>query len=182
MTSDLFFKKDMIICIESFHPTALDTVLTEVQDQLLSRRINNRIVQFPSQGPFGHQIRVVDDERVDMHEIPFHLLQMVDRMDLFLNPINGLAKNRKSNEILILTESQFKESILTKDIEIQNWVIEINNNIPVAAHLFWLNKEDESILQHPLFPPTTQLPITPTTLSETASRIVDFIVNEVGNG
>jgi hypothetical protein len=171
----------MIICIESFHQKALETVLTEVHNQLLSNNFNCRVVQFPSQGPFGHQIRVVEDGRVQLNDIPLHLLRMVDRMDLFLNPTNGLALSKNTKEIILLTESHFKESLLTLDPEMQKWIIEINSNLPTIEHVFWLAEEKESIPPLSQIPRITQLFTMPTSLKEAAAQIVEFIIHEVNN-
>ena len=147
----------MIICIESFHKPILSVVLQNVQEQLANQQVNARIAQFPSDGPFGHQVRLLDNGRIQLYHQPAHMLRMVDRMDLFLNPVNGLSKNPGAQDVILLSESQYKECLQAEDPEIQQWIIEINTILPQASKLFWLVEENEILPEQPESIPEIEL-------------------------
>jgi len=173
----------MIICIESFHKDALQNVLTEVQNQLSKKLDNIRMVQFPSDGPFGHQIRVVDNKRLELQPLPEHLLHMVDRMDFFLNPTNGLNHAINSLDCLILSGSQYKEAALCDDPELLQWILEINSNIPEVTSVFWLvdnSEESPTILNKATSFQAIQLNYD--YLDQTAALVVNAIEAKVKHG
>lgn len=173
----------MLICIESFHQKALDSILPMLKDLLHQAGITFRLIQFPSAGPFGHQLRVVESGRLEFHEIPDHLLRMVDRMDIFSNPTNGLEKSpQPPPELIIMTESQYKEAMQAIEKETQHWVMEINSILPPAQKVYWLVKENDSIPQLPDFPPVKLIFINLESFEETAQQIADDFVNEVRHG
>ena len=171
----------MLICIESFHQKELDILLPLLKDSLQQEEKNIRFIQFPSAGPFGHQLRVVESGRLEFHQIPDHLFRMVDRMDIFLNPINGVKNSIQPPDLIILSESQYKEALCTQDEETLQWVIEINKIIPSPQKLYWLVAEGESISPPIEFPPLIIIRINSENMDETVKKLAENIMNEVSH-
>lgn len=172
----------MLFCIESFHQKELTQILDLLKMKFLEIDLNIRFLDFPSTGPFGHQIRVVESGRYSLSSIPDHMLRMVDRMDAFLNPMNGLNQSLDELDCLILSESQFKEALETDDQEIRKWIIDINNNIPPINAIYWLLEENETDPVAEGFPHLKTIRINKSNLTETADNLTMMIAAEVKHG
>lgn len=172
----------MILCIESNQKAKLAAILETLKMELVHRGLNARFLSFPSDGPFGHQIRVVDTGRYMLEAVPKHMLHMVDRMDTFLNPHNGLNLNLEKLDCLILSESQYKEAITCDDLEQSQWIIEINSIIPPIQKMYWLAENDEPLrvpFEMPLFEVIVSSSDTDIAI---AHSLAEKILNEVKHG
>lgn len=172
----------MILCIESNQQEILASVLEVLKEELLQSGINARFITFPSDGPFGHQIRVVETGRYKLEAVPEHMLRMVDRMDTFLNPHNGLNPNLEKLDCLILSESQYKEALTCDDLEQSQWIIEINSNIPPIQKMYWLAENDEPLRVPFKMPLLEAIVSSSDTTIAIAHSLAENIMNEVKHG
>ena len=171
----------MIFCIESNHQDYLAGVLELLKDVLLKNGIRARFLSFPSDGPFGHQIRVVETGRYELDTIPDHMLRMVDRMDTFLNPHNGLNHILEEFDCLIMSESQYKEALMTADADLSEWILEINNNIPKTDKIFWLSEHNEKKSKSPRLPLIEVVEFTSKSTISMTHTLAKKIIAEVKN-
>jgi hypothetical protein len=170
----------MLFCIEGFYPEIVPQILDALKGELESRGFNTRIIRFPSEGPFGHQLRISESGRFAYQPIPELLLRMVDRMDAFLNPVNGLMQSLDKLDCLILSESHYKEASSIHDEELRQWVIDINKNVPPVKAIFWLVNEIDTPPNTKSFPSTHLIFIdTPPVV---AQQLAELIISEVNNG
>jgi thymidylate kinase len=174
------FKEDikMIICIESFHRSHLETILSQVRSELQRMKVRVRFVSFPSDGPFGHQLRVMEMGRVEFNKQAEHLLRMVDRLDWFQNPINGLSASTLNPEHVIITNSQYYECLLAETAEEQKWVLEINDLIPRPAALIWLILPGETAPQLTEYSSISTVQIDCESPQSTVTQIINLIQKE----
>ena len=170
----------ILICIESFSSTLLDEIIEELKIRFSQDKLNVRFLSFPSKGPFGHQLRVVEGGRIAFHPRPYHLLHMVDRMDAFLNPLNGISLMDPAFDLILVTGSQFKEALQANDEELQRWIVEINRNFPEPEIIFWLSDKENEQHSAPVgFPPIENILIQREHLTQIAARLYRLILQEV---
>ena len=128
-----------IVYIESNDALLRDQTTTQVAQKLREDGFRVRVAAFPGDGPFAHQIRVALDQRTEYQELPWHSLQLVDRMDFFFNPNNGLLRNNQKFDFLILSGSHYHELLHTDGETLSAWVLSINGILPPPDFVFWLS-------------------------------------------
>ena len=131
-----------IVCIESNDIPLRDRAVNEVAHKLRTQGMRVRVAAFPGDGPFAHQIRVALDERTQYHDLPWHGLQLVDRMDFFFNPTNGLSQNANKFDYLLISGSHYYENLQTDDDELSSWILSINDVTPQPQLVLWISKTE----------------------------------------
>lgn len=132
----------IIVCIESKDILLRDQIIEAVAQQLRTSDMRVRVASFPGDGPFAHQIRVSLDQRTQYHELPWHGLQLVDRMDFFMNPTNGLISNTNKVDYLLISGSQFLECLQATDDSLGSWILSINAILPQPQWVFWISNTE----------------------------------------
>jgi thymidylate kinase len=128
-----------IVCIESNDLLLRDQTVNEVAHKLRSQGIRVRIAAFPGDGPFAHQIRVALDQRTQYHDLPWHGLYLVDRMDFFFNPTNGLSQNADKFDYLLISGSHYYEYLQSDNEELSSWILSINDVLPQPQLVLWIS-------------------------------------------
>jgi thymidylate kinase len=131
-----------IVCIESDDILLRDQTVNAVAQQLRAQGMHVRVSAFPGDGPFAHQIRVALDQRTQYHDLPWHGLQLVDRMDFFFNPTNGFMRNASKFDYLLVSGSHFHEYLQTDDDELSSWILSINAVLPQPLLVLWISKTE----------------------------------------
>jgi hypothetical protein len=131
-----------IVCIESNDIPLRDRTVNEVAHKLRTQGMYVRVAAFPGDGPFAHQIRVALDQRTQYHTLPWHGLQLVDRMDFFFNPTNGLSKNATKFDYLLISGSHYHEYLQSDNEEMGSWILSINDILPQPHLVLWLTNTE----------------------------------------
>jgi len=129
-----------IVCIESDDIHLRDQTVNAIAQQLRTQGMHVRVAAFPGDGPFAHQIRVALDLRTQYHDLPWHGLQLVDRMDFFFNPTNGLTQSVNIFDYLLISGSHYHEYLQTDDEELSSWILAINAVLPQPHLVLWISK------------------------------------------
>ncbi len=120
-------KNPFIIHIQSENPELESTFIQFFQDLCSHENLVCKSIRFPSEGPLGHQLKVITTNRIQYHPYPLEALILIDKMDFFLNPLTGISVGQRNNiDILLIIEikqnKQYKIDL--------NWLNEIQKILP----------------------------------------------------
>ncbi len=109
----------------------IDTSVLNEQAEKLSRylrdelEVNCVVTREPSDGPIGAQLRLLFNERVEMHELPRASLFLADRLDQFGRD-DGLAKDLESGKYVISIRYLLSAYAYQSEVTPLDWIIDIN--------------------------------------------------------
>lgn len=120
-------KKPFIIHIQSENPELESTFIQFFQDLCSHENLVCKSIHFPSEGPLGHQLKVITTNRIQYQPYPLEALILIDKMDFFLNPLTGISVGQRNNiDILLIIETEINK----QDKIDLNWLKEIQNILP----------------------------------------------------
>lgn len=139
--------KPILIDIEAANARKLDLFTSSLKKYL--GQTFNILATFrcPTAGPIGRQLRVIEENRIKMHAYPANALKIIDKMDRFYNPVNGLEA-LSSTKGLILAQNYYLTDLMNpEDAELRDWLHQISSICPRPDIIIWLESEDTPIGQ-----------------------------------
>lgn len=95
-------KKPYIILIEAQERTQAAEVMGALRQTLAKDNLTVYTTQLPSDGPLGHLLRVANQDRVKFDFFAGTALSVIDGMDYFFNPANGIVKNNQEVNVILI--------------------------------------------------------------------------------
>lgn len=116
----------MFIAIDGIDTNVLDDQGEKLAHHLRKQEINAVVIREPSDGPIGAQLRLLKNNRLEMHDMAKAALSLADRLDQ-LNKDDGILSDLAQGKYIVSTRyllSTFASQCETTPLE---WLMEINN-------------------------------------------------------